>query len=118
MKKNLLYLLLLSGIISSHLMKAEVSALLHLAAKQNNVREINNLINEGVDVNAQDQNGNTPLHIAAWYTHPEVIKALLKAGANPQLENNLGQTPLNIAAKRPKNLSTIMAFTGASVRLF
>lgn len=54
------------------------------------------LINSGVKVNAQDNDGNTALHLA---THSRsCIEGLLKQGANPHQLNLDGLTPLLYAA--------------------
>lgn len=46
----------------------------------------------GVNVNAQDRNGNTALHFAA--SSPSGVAMLLKHGANPNIINSRGLTPL------------------------
>lgn len=55
-----------------------------------------------LDIDAQDEDGNTALHIAAGNINSRAIKALLEAGADPTLTNNDGLTALDIAeeAKR------------------
>ncbi|KAI0331990.1 ankyrin [Cubamyces sp. BRFM 1775] len=40
----------------------------------------------GVDVNARDENGYTPLHLAADRGHAEVVKVLLERGADPAIK--------------------------------
>ncbi len=53
---------------------------------------------EGVNVNARDHIGHTPLYAAAHNKH-EVIAALLKAGAKVNVRDEYGQTPLHRAAE-------------------
>lgn len=50
------------------------------------------LLQRGVKVDAQDNNGDTALHVAA--TSPPCVTMLLKHGAKPNLVNNKGLTPL------------------------
>jgi|SRR6185436_3701244 len=49
--------------------------LLHLAKTE---REVQELLNNGADPNAQNNQGYTPLHYAALYNSPELFNALLK----------------------------------------
>ena len=57
---------------------------------------------EWADVEARDDDGNTPLHIAAKhdrYGHAgDAIEALLDAGASPTARNAAGQTPWELAS--------------------
>lgn len=48
------------------------------------------LIDAGTDVNAQDEEGNTPLHNAR---NAKVAKALIDAGADVNALNDSGNTP-------------------------
>lgn len=52
------------------------------------------LISYGADVNARDENGNTPLNTAAITNNILMIKTLISHGADPKAANNVGQTPL------------------------
>jgi ankyrin repeat protein len=49
------------------------------------------LVEAGADVNARDNDGNTPLHETGLV---EVVKELLKAGADVNARNNDGETPI------------------------
>lgn len=66
---------------------------LHYAAYNNNPQTINLLIDHGLDVNAQDKNGNTPLHCAKSFLkeNPRVIKTLLGRSADPNIRNKEGK---------------------------
>ncbi|MGN0849078.1 MAG: ankyrin repeat domain-containing protein [Victivallaceae bacterium] len=66
---------------------------LHYASYNDNPQTINLLIDQGLDVNAQDKNGNTPLHCAKSFLkeNPQVIKVLLEHGADPNIRNKDGK---------------------------
>jgi ankyrin repeat protein len=58
------------------------------------------LLDRGADVNAIDDNGDTPMHGAAYGAYPTVVKLLAERGADPQIwkdKNKFGRTPLFIA---------------------
>lgn len=52
----------------------------------------------GIDVNAVDEQGNSPLHFAAQSWSHDICKLLVGIGANVNLQNNEGHTPLYTAA--------------------
>ena len=68
------------------------------AAEEGDVNMIKALIKKGVDVNATDEDGWSPLHMAAAKDHSEVIKVLLSHGADVNAKNKWGRTPLHMAA--------------------
>lgn len=79
---------------------------------------IEHLIKRGVDVNAVDCYGNTPLHYAARAKNSESIELLLKAGAEIDPVNVEGITPLRqTLIGKPKNIKSIEALLshGANV---
>lgn len=68
--------------------EVEGTTYLHEAAhKVDNSRLINLLLESGVDVNARDKFGWTPLHFAARKPNFENAEALLKAKADPNAES-------------------------------
>jgi ankyrin repeat protein len=48
----------------------------------------------GIDVDLQDNDGNTPLRLATVNNQTESVKLLLEKSANPNIQNNDGNTPL------------------------
>ena len=61
---------------------------LAVAAEENNVEDLRDLLRYGADINFQDWNkvAQTALHAAAQFSHPEVAKLLL---AHPEIDVNL-----------------------------
>ena len=51
------------------------------------------LMEAGVDLNAQNKDGDTALHSAAFLGHPEIVEDLLSHGADAGLSNLKGSTP-------------------------
>ena len=83
-----------------------------VAIKNNDISAVDNFIEQGLNVNSRDENGNTPLYIALIQKRLDIAKKLIDAGADvnaPSAEN--GMTPLIIATstagklqKKPKIL--------------
>lgn len=77
-------------------------AVLALATQSNFVPIVRLLVEAGVDVNHQDEQGETALHVAARFGHEVCAKALLEGSANYETdidipEKTFGWTPLFIA---------------------
>ena len=51
------------------------------------------LVERGLDVNAQNCDGNTPLHLAMSPFQREVAKYLVDSGADPEIKNWKGISP-------------------------
>ena len=58
------------------------------------------LIHNGVDVNARDAFGRTPLIIAASQGHTYIVRILLEQGADPSVRDSVGTTALIAAEAR------------------
>jgi ankyrin repeat protein len=69
------------------------SAPIHLAAKFGHIEMVEELLNRGVDIDIQDNNGVTPLLFSS-YQQPEVTKYLINRGADVNISNNVGFTLL------------------------
>ncbi|KAI0097516.1 hypothetical protein GGR51DRAFT_578054 [Nemania sp. FL0031] len=72
---------------------------LHLAVKRRDADATRGLLEQGVDVNACDHEGETPLFITAKDGNVEMMKLLLESGAKPDHESKWGRTPLAFAAQ-------------------
>jgi hypothetical protein len=57
------------------------------------------LIDAGVDINFQNNDGSTALHSAAFFCRPEIVKLLLEKKADKALKNKFGATAIdNVSA--------------------
>jgi ankyrin repeat protein len=88
---------------------------LHDAAKKGDLEKVKALIAAGANVNAPDDDGNTPLNCAVnnWggtaadiETQERAILALIDAGANPNAPGKYGK-PANFTAARLGRLSVV-----------
>ncbi|MBA0555306.1 hypothetical protein Golob_025496, partial [Gossypium lobatum] len=61
-------------------------------ASRGDVKGVEDLLNEGIDVNSIDLDGRTALHIAACEGHVEVVKLLLSRNANIDARDRWGST--------------------------
>ena len=73
------------------------STSLHAAALRADASEVQALLDEGADVNARNEDGQTPLHVAAERGEVAVLEALLDRGADIDLTDGNGATPLLLA---------------------
>ncbi|KAL3567275.1 hypothetical protein D5086_029926, partial [Populus alba] len=71
-----------------------LDATMHLLflACRGDVKGVEDLLNEGIDVNSIDLDGRTALHIAACEGHVEVVKLLLSRRANIDARDRWGST--------------------------
>lgn len=73
-------------------------------AKAGNIQRIENLIFSGASVNAQDNDGWTPLMYASRFcSNEKVVSLLISKGANIKKKNNYGISSLTLAAGFNKN---------------
>jgi cytohesin len=69
---------------------------LHVAACLDCVDVIRELLAHGVQVDARDEDGHTPLHEAAGLSRsPDAVALLIKAGANVNAETDDGRRPID-----------------------
>jgi Ankyrin repeats (many copies) len=80
---------------------------LQSAAASGDAVQAATLLDQGVPLDARDEQGRTPLMRAVMQNRLEVVRLLLNRGADPNLADNTGSTPLQ-QAKREK-LSDIAA---------
>lgn len=63
------------------------------AVEKGNIAEINNLLNQGVNINSQDRVGRTALMIATYANDIETAKALIEKGADVNIQDNMKNNP-------------------------
>ena len=73
---------------------------LHLASRNGHLKAACQLIEHGADLQAQNNNGDTPLHLALQESQVDVAVArmLIERGADPTAQNNDGWAPLHLVS--------------------
>ncbi|XP_059306021.1 ankyrin repeat domain-containing protein EMB506, chloroplastic [Lycium ferocissimum] len=72
---------------------------LHTFALAGQIRFMDRLLEEGIDIDVVDKEGQTALHHAVFGKKEAVISHLLRKGANPQVTDMDGVTPLHYAVQ-------------------
>ena len=70
---------------------------IHKAASKGEINVVKACIAAGMNINATDNLGRTPLHLAALNVHNSIAKLLVKEGANVNVVDNEGLSPLDYA---------------------
>jgi ankyrin repeat protein len=86
------------------------------AAKNGDVKEVINLINQGHDVNKANKGGPTPILWATANGHKEIVELLASNGADVNKADEYGHTPILWAvADGHKEIVELLASNGADV---
>ena len=90
---------------------------IHDAARNGDLAGVQAELDKGVDVNAKDDVGKTPLTYAARFGHKEVAELLLAKGADASAKtDDNGTTPLHHAALNGhKEIAAMLIAKGADV---
>ena len=90
---------LLFGLLVLHFTPVYADSL-HDAAKSGDLNRVQQLADEGADLDVTLQRGETPLIVAALEGHTEVVEFLIARGTSVQARNDRGFTALHAAAFR------------------
>ena len=84
----------------------------------NRYKSLQVLIDQGINVNIQNNYRNTPLHYACSFNRVESVQSLLNNGANVNIQDIIGWTPLHYAC-RNNNFETVKLLldNGANVNI-
>lgn len=74
--------------------------LLHIAVEKGKKRIVKLLLDQGVDPETEDPNGQTPLHHAAWGVSTSIVRLLLARSAHVDPTDHKHCTPLHYAASK------------------
>ena len=72
---------------------------IHGVARNGYLASVQAHLDAGVDINARDKNGSTPLHWAARYGQKQVVELLISRNAEVNARDNSGSTPLDRATQ-------------------
>lgn len=87
------------GLNTSHLRDRINRTALHYVIHEHTYDLIPKLISDGIDIDAQDNNGQSALHSAVEWNDLEATQILININLNINLTNNYNETPLYIAIR-------------------
>lgn len=91
--------------------KQQIASLINAVSK-NDLKTVNALIAEKVDLNVADNRANFLLHYAATLADTKILKALLDAKAIIDVQNSSGKTPLFLAVSE-QNIEAVKMLLSA-----
>lgn len=93
--------------VNIHTRDAYGDTLLHIALENREISFciVEEIIRAGVDINAINSLGNTPLHYAYYFKNNTAVDVLLQQGARSDTPNSLGDIPKQYAIKNKKDAS-------------
>lgn len=109
MKKILIILILLSISLYSATTDEEIFKTVRYGSSL----ELKNILDSGVNINIQDNDGKTPLRIAVESSFPKKVKLLLEAGADITIKDKYGQDVLMWA--HSVEITNILLDAGADI---
>ena len=95
------------SVLFSHELTAQEKTPLHVAASGNNLATLNQLIDQGAQIEARDKIGQTPLMLAAVFSStPEIVQLLIDKGANALTKCKAGKKAIDYAKENEKLVGT------------
>ena len=92
------------------------STALHECSLAGKTKEAFSLVEQGADINAQDEDGNTPLHFASLDGATELVLFFIEKGAQVSFKNKNGDTPLHFAVRAGKTeIASLLVERGADI---
>ncbi len=92
--------------------------MIHNFAKSNNLAEIKNLLANGVDVNAMDEDHRTALMYASFEGYTDIMQSLILAGAKVDIQDLNGRTALMFSSSGPfPNAVKLLLESGATTNI-
>ena len=85
---------------------------IYWATLSGKIEDVRQHLAAGVDVNAKNVGGGTPLHYAAFNGHKEIVELLIAEGAEVNAKTKRGETPLDLAEDDPKIRNPILKHGG------
>ena len=73
----------------------ELNQKLFEAVENENIREVETLLKQRANINAQNKYYDTLLHWAVWRGYYDMVQFLIDNGADPFIEDTFGETPLD-----------------------
>jgi len=109
----------LEGRININYRDREGKTALHHAAELSSLEKATLLVENGANLEARDNEEQTPLLLASWQTNSiDMVSYLLQNGANVEKKDFIGSTALHGAARRGNvGLARILGSKGLSVNL-
>jgi len=102
-----------ADLLREHGGKSGAEFSIHVAAGLGNAEAVKQHLDAGVNVNAKDKYGGTPLHSAAWEGHKEVVELLIAEGADVNAKDVDEWTALHMAYTR--EVAVLLIDNGADV---
>jgi cytohesin len=88
----------------------------HAAARIGDLVIVENIIQDGTDLNAKDASGKTPLHYAVQYDHKDIVELLISKGANVNIKDDDGNTPGHVAlGENKRSILELLIAKGANI---
>jgi len=98
------------------MMRNQDQSELHIAARKGSVVVVEELLEEGFDINSINESGNTALHMSARQGHSNVVEVLLSRGIDINTKNVIDKTALYYAARYSQvNVTEILLAGGIDI---